>query len=150
MSESTRKPIRDLTPVWDQAAAATAGTAPFEAVYPGPSWPVKTPPGAGHARVWKMAVLERRAGGGAEHWGHVFVVVGENAPDVVIRPEGGLPGDKDRPEMEPLPAIPGGLLQVRIRPLTEGTADRLRAFALAFQSRAVALARDQLDPEGAA
>ncbi|MFZ0829966.1 MAG: hypothetical protein WAN40_02380, partial [Thermoplasmata archaeon] len=72
--------------------------------------------------MWKMAVLRRQPGGGAEHWGHLFIVLGPKASDVLIRPEGGMQGDPGRPSTETLPRMSGGHLEVRIRPRSTETA----------------------------
>ncbi|MGA7860885.1 MAG: hypothetical protein WCB19_03400 [Thermoplasmata archaeon] len=133
---------RDWTALWGIAASSTVGHPPYEAVYTGPVWESASPTGPGSARVWKIAVLERRASGGAEHWGHLFVVLGENASKIAIHPEGGMQGDPDRPGLESLPASPGVPLQVLLRPRSAETSARLRAFALEFQRHAVALATD--------
>jgi hypothetical protein len=140
MAASPPAPDRDWSKLWDQAAAETAGLPPFETVYAGPAWPVGLPAESSRTKVWKIAVLERRAGRGAEHWGHLFLVLGGNTPEIVILPEGGWQGDPERPGMETLPAPPGGPLQIRVRPRRAETADRLRAFALEFQRHALILA----------
>ena len=130
---------RDWEGLWNRAAAATAGTPPFEAVYPGPAWPVSSGAKSGERRVWKIAVVERRAGGGADHWGHLFIAVAENATAVDIRPEGGMQGDADRPHIESLPSLPGIPLQIWIRPRSADTLERLRTFAVSFRGHAVTL-----------
>jgi hypothetical protein len=140
MPGSPSNSTRDWAQLWDRAAAETAGVPPFEAVYTGPAWLVDTPVESRGTKAWKIAVLERRAGRGAEHWGHLFLVLGENAPEVVILPEAGWQGDPQRPGMETLPPPPGAPFQIRLRPHRAETADRLRAFALEFQRHAVVLA----------
>jgi len=142
MATLTDAPARDWTALWGAAATSTAGRPPYETVYTGPVWESASPTGPGGARVWKIAVLERRASRGAEHWGHLFVVLGEDAPKIDIRPEGGMQGDPHRPGLESLPAPPGVPLQVLFRPIAAETRARLRGFALEFQRHAVALATD--------
>jgi hypothetical protein len=137
MAVSSGESGRDWTALWEAAANSLVGHPPFEAVYTGPVWKSG---GTSGTRVWKIAVLERRSSGGADHWGHLFAVVGENASTVLIHPEGGMSGGPDRPAPESLPGIPGVPFAISIRPLSGGTAARLRAFAAEFQSRAAVLA----------
>ncbi len=141
MVEQHSMPPKDWISIWERASAEAAGHPPFEAVYPGPVWESASPFGPAKVGVWKIAVLERRPAAGAEHWGHLFVVLGENASKVVLRPESGLTGNPDRPELEPLPGESGAQWQILIRPRSAETAARLRAFGLEFQRRAVVLAR---------
>lgn len=131
---------RDWERLWDQVAAATAGIPPFESVYSGPAWPVAGPAKEGDPAVWKVAVLERREGRGAEHWGHLYIIVGHRPADVVIHLEEGPLGDPNRPGIVPLPVRPGLPLQIRYRPRSLETSGRLGAFAGAFELKAVELA----------
>lgn len=133
-------PPRDWAGLWENVTAAISKSRPFERVYTGPPW--EDPPSLESVgtRVWKIAVLERIPGKGAVHWGHLFVLVGPTASTVVIRPEGGLAGDRDPRELEVLPSPPGSLVQIRLRPRSSDTRASLREFALAFQRHALMLA----------
>jgi hypothetical protein len=137
MAGSSSTAARDWAALWEQAAGAIAGHPPFGAVYTGPVWEGG---GTSAVQVWKIAVLERRSSGGADHWGHLFAVVGENASQVSIQPEGGMTADPTRLAPETLPGIPGVPFAISVRPHSAETAARLRAFAAEFQSRAAALA----------
>ncbi|HLY77661.1 MAG TPA: hypothetical protein VKT21_07230 [Thermoplasmata archaeon] len=140
MGEIGRALLPVGTALWEQVGAATAGHPPYERVYTSPAWEVPDATGARHADVWKLAVLERRLTGGAEHWGHLYVIYGKDARALQIRPEGGTTGDRDRPAAEALPVSAAGVpLEIRIRPRSEETAVRLRAFARDFQRRTVEL-----------
>jgi hypothetical protein len=133
---------RDWVAVWEKALAETAGQPPFERVYPGPVWESAGPTGAPGTGVWKIAVLERQSTAGAEHLGHLFVVVAEDPKKVVLRPESGLAANPNRMELESLSADPGVPWRLLIRPRSAETASRLRAFALEFQRHALPLAKD--------
>ncbi len=137
MGEIARAPLPVGTALWEQVGAATAGHPPYERVYTSPAWEVPDATGARRAGVWKLAVLERRPTGGAEHWGHLYVIYGEDAKALQIQPEGGTTGDQDRPAPEALPISVGLPLQIRTRPRSDETAARLRAFAQDFQRRTV-------------
>ncbi|MGC2288963.1 MAG: hypothetical protein WA688_03805 [Thermoplasmata archaeon] len=139
MGESAGATTTEWASIWERAATATAGHPPYDKVYTGPIWESGHPSGAFEARVWKIAVLERRPTAGAEHWGHLFVLLREKASEVAIRPEGGVQGYPDRPALEILPEPSGAPLQIWIWPRSAETAVRLRAFALEFQRHAVAL-----------
>jgi hypothetical protein len=133
---------RDWTLLWEQAISATTGHPTFQRVYTGPVWEIRGSSGSGDPPVWKIAVLERRPGAGAEHWGHVFLVLGKGTAEISLRPAGGLVGNADRPDLETLPDIPGGPLRIQFRPTSPDTRSRLREFALEFQRHAVAVAVD--------
>lgn len=130
---------RDWTALWEAAADATAGHAPFGSVYTGPAWALPSPAGAADVKLWKLAVLERRPGSGAVHWGHLFLLVGDAAARLALRPEGVPSGDPGHPVPVPIPAPADVPLQVRFRPTSPERADRLREFAVELQRRAVAL-----------
>jgi hypothetical protein len=142
MVERPPKGNRDWKALWERALTETAGHPPFEQVYPGPVWESASPTGATPTGVWKIAVLERRSTGGAEHWGHLFLVVGENTSKLQIQPAGGLAANPNRAELEPLSEEPGFPWRLLIRTRSAETASRLRAFALEFQRHAMTLATD--------
>jgi hypothetical protein len=129
---------RDWAAIWDAAAAAAADTASSPGVYPGPAWESGSP----ETRVWKIAVLRRRLSGGAEHWGHLFVVAGPDSSTVIIRPEGGMLADRDQPPLETIPRMPGDPFEVRLRPRSADSAASLREFAIAFRGRALEILSD--------
>jgi hypothetical protein len=59
----------------------------YERVYAGPWW--ETPITEANApepprRAWKCAVLQRRPEGGAEHWGHLFVITGSDGARAAV------------------------------------------------------------------
>jgi hypothetical protein len=139
MPEPARPTPRDWAVVWEEVAAATSRSAPFEGVYTGPVWENPMAKGSETAHVWKLAVLQRQPSGGAEHWGHLFLVVGTDPSEVSIRPEGGLAGDPNRPSLESLPRGPGSPFEIRVRPRSVDTDARLRAFAEEFQRHALAV-----------
>jgi hypothetical protein len=136
MSAPREEVPRDWSATWEQVATACSNQPAFERVYAGPAWENKGPP---DVRVWKIAILERRPEGGANHWGHLFVAIGEGALKVGINPEGGLPGGGGRPAVEALPPISGKPLAISIWPRSAETAEPLRAFSIEFQRRAAAL-----------
>jgi hypothetical protein len=142
MLNSKGSPTRNWAEFWGRVASGLTGMPPFEAVYTGPAWEMAVPESSVETKVWKMAVLQRRPPGGAEHWGHLFLLLGSNASKVILRAEGGFYGAGDRPPLEVLPPAPGLALEIRTRPATTGTSDRLRAYALAFQRSAAALVRE--------
>ena len=129
----------DWDALWAKAGQQTAVESSFEGVYTGPAWESGPPLGGSAVRVWKLAILRRQPSGGAEHWGHLFIVQGQGASGVVIRSEGGLQGDRDRPLTETLPRMSGVPLEIRIRPRSVDSAPQLRAFAEAFQRHAASL-----------
>jgi hypothetical protein len=142
MTEAGERSGQDWSLLWEKAISNTKGLPRFQGVYTGPVWESENPAAPGGPRVWKVAVLERRPGAGAEHWGHLFLVLGALESEISIRPVGGVAGDDNRPEVEILPAIPGAPLRIQIRPRSPETRDRLREFALEFQRHAVAVAAD--------
>jgi hypothetical protein len=135
MSDSPAPTPPDWTRVLERTIGGMIGRPPFVAAYTGPVWESSGPEGT---RMWKIAVLERRPAGGADHWGHLFIVVAQNTSKVRIRSGGGWLGDAHRPELESLLPVPGLQLSVLIRPRTEEHADRLRAFAIELQRRIAA------------
>ncbi len=56
----------------------------FDGVYFGPWWELSGP---GFVDGWKRAVLRRRPGGGADHWGHLFLVFSAAQASVRISTE---------------------------------------------------------------
>jgi hypothetical protein len=142
MVESGERSARDWTVLWELAISMTRERPAFQGVYTGPAWETISSSTSTEVRVWKIAVLMRRPGAGAEHWGHVFLVMGTGTPTISIRPAGGIAGDADRLELETLPGVPGAPLRIQIRPTAPETRDRLREFALEFQRHAVAVAVD--------
>jgi hypothetical protein len=142
MVDSVERYSRDWTPLWERAISMTRERPAFQAVYTGPVWESAGSTVPEEPRVWKVAVLERRPGAGAQHWGHVFLLLGVGQTKISIRPTGGLAGDDGRPEIETLPEIPGAPLRIQIRPTSPETRTRLREFAVEFQRHAVAVAVD--------
>lgn len=150
MSEKERLPEPDWIALWESAAGATAGRDPFEDVYTGPVWAGPAVEAPARAQVWKVSVLERRPGGGAEHWGHLFLVQGEGHRVVTLEPQSPVPGVLAPRAIETLPG-PGDLpFEVRIRPVAENTSDRLRAFGERFLTAAEELFRSRTRPSGPA
>ncbi|MCI4352843.1 MAG: hypothetical protein L3K14_05580 [Thermoplasmata archaeon] len=143
MTDPGREPTpnRDWTALWEAAAAATVSGSVDGRVYTGPAWETPNRDTSLSARVWKLAVLERRPEGGAEHWGHMLLVLGKTPSKVVIQPERPMLGGPDPPAVETLPALSSVPWEVRIRPRSAETASRLRAFALEFQRCAERLTR---------
>ncbi len=64
--------LTDTADTVDRVLREVLGRPEFAGVYAGPWWPL--PSADGEVRGWKRAVLKRRSGGGAEHWGHLFLV----------------------------------------------------------------------------
>lgn len=147
MNSAARNPLssRDWTALWESAAAAAIAGTGGGRVYAGPAWEMSSPSPSLPARVWKLAVLERKTGGGAEHWGHLLVVLDATPRDVTIQPDRSMPGGRTAPPTETLPAPAGVPWEVRIRPLAIENAPRLRAFAIEFQRYAEQLAREEAD-----
>lgn len=56
---------------FEEACSEALNDPSFEGVYLSPLWDLPAPPGI---VAWKRSVLRRRAGGGAEPWGHLFLV----------------------------------------------------------------------------
>ena len=136
---------RNWTAIWESAAAAAASHWTDAPVYTGPAWEIPNPKASSPARVWKIAVLQRRVGRGAEHWGHLWLVLSEPPVDVELQPLGGISGNRESLSVEILPGSPATPFQVRLRPLSEETSARLRAFALEFQRYAARLASGDSD-----
>jgi hypothetical protein len=135
MVEPEGRALPDWIAAWEAALSATAGHSPFEEVYTGPPWDTTASSARAAVQVWKVAVLRRREEGGAEHWGHLFLLLGPGAASWVIRPEGGLGGDPKRPAVRSIPAPEGSPTRIHFRPTSEATADALRAFAVEVQRR---------------
>jgi hypothetical protein len=57
----------------DLAISGTLEYERYKGVYLGPWWKLENVPDGMH--VWKRAVLHRTVGRGAEHWGHLFLIV---------------------------------------------------------------------------
>lgn len=74
----------------------------LEGVYVGPLWEIPSNPPREGVRGWKMSVLRRRLGGGAENWGHLFLIVCTEGKDPTIGalPGGWSPGGFPRSAME--------------------------------------------------
>ena len=139
MSRTPPVSPQEWSSLWERAAIATAGHPPHEMVYTGPPWEIPSSSAAVTSTIWKVAVLQRRPIGGAEHWGHLFLLVGERTSEVRIAPEGGVPGAGPRPPLEALPPSEGSQFEVRIRPRSGETTARLLAFARDFQRQVAAL-----------
>jgi len=59
----------------------------YEGVYAGPWWETAMGESSGAGPVpkaWKCAVLRRRPEGGAEHWGHLFLISGPDSARATI------------------------------------------------------------------
>jgi hypothetical protein len=57
----------------DLAITGTLEYERYKGVYVGPWWKLEDVPEGHH--VWKRAVLHRTLGRGAEHWGHLYLVI---------------------------------------------------------------------------
>lgn len=141
MSAEPPASASDWLGLWEAAAEAVTGRAPFEEVYTGPVWEGPVVESPVHVRVWKVSILQRRPGGGAEHWGHLFLVEGGRDRPLSLEPHSPVPGLVAPRTIETLPGAADLPFDVRIRPVTEGTSDRLRAFGQRFQAVAEDLFR---------
>ncbi len=103
-----------------------------EGLYLGPPWELPVRPVTESGRGWKIATLQRIAGRGAEHWGHIYVVVvlRRAAWDVETATN---PGEMrpllETEEVKPVPFDDPGLL-LFIRPRLPAYEIRLRTLAL--------------------
>jgi hypothetical protein len=68
----------------DRALAAALALPSRAGVYVGPWWDLESTGPPNPPRGWKRAILRRRPGGGAEHWGHLFLVVSSDPGDTGI------------------------------------------------------------------
>ncbi len=108
-----------------------------EGLYLSPLWEAETS-SPERSRAWKVSVLRRVQGAGAEPWGHLFFVV-------LRRREGGVqlrtelvgilgPAVPSPPEGNVLPLAAGPPARLLLlRPRDGSTAQRLRAFAEALR-----------------
>lgn len=120
---------------FEGACSAVLREAPFQGVYVSPLWEVPVPEGFA---AWKRSVLRRLEGGGAEHWGHLFLVEAPGPGEFSL---GEL---HDAPELSHLrslpvegpwalePGPPSVWLLLRAR--DERTRERLVAFAEALRT----------------
>ncbi len=103
-----------------------------DGVYLGPPWELPVRPVTESGQGWKLAALQRVSGRGAEHWGHIYVVVVRRRAAWDLRtaksPEGLRP-QLDNAEVEPVPFDDPGLV-LFIRPRHEDYRLRLRTLAL--------------------
>lgn len=111
-----------------EASRAVSADPAFAGVYTGPPWPILPTGAAGSG--WKLAVLRRRPAGGADHWGHVFLVRRGAPASVSIEPERlGLSGTREA-GVEPVPGRPDlPDLVAFARPTQPATAAELRRYA---------------------
>jgi hypothetical protein len=58
-----------------------------QSLYLGPWWNLALRLTDAGAQGWKRAVLERRPGRGADHWGHLYLVVTSTPGRVQLRPD---------------------------------------------------------------
>ncbi len=107
-----------------------------DGVYLGPPWELPVQPLTESGRGWKLAALQRIAGRGAEHWGHIYVVVVQDRAawdvETASNPKGMRPL-LEIAEVEALPFDDPGLL-LFIRP-------RHADYRLRLQTLALTLAR---------
>jgi hypothetical protein len=59
----------------------------FEGVYLGPWWDLPAAEAPAAISGWKRAVLRRVMNQGAEHWGHLFLLVSSESNSVILKPE---------------------------------------------------------------
>ncbi|MFZ1023900.1 MAG: hypothetical protein WAN87_07180 [Thermoplasmata archaeon] len=71
----------------DGALERSAQAPGFEGVYLGPWWDLPNDSPRPLLVGWKRAVLRRVAGGGAEHWGHLFLVYSSVGQMAGLEPE---------------------------------------------------------------
>jgi hypothetical protein len=96
-----------LAAAFERACHRAAGAEDMEGVYVSPLWETYTSSGPGRSRAWKISVLRRVPGAGAEPWGHVYLVVTSHGrPDMALdSTETGIPsgGEGDLPVAVPPP-----------------------------------------------
>jgi hypothetical protein len=99
----------------DTALRAAIRAPQFEGLY-APDW-WELPPGAPGTLGWKRAVLRRRIEGGAEHWGHLFLLTGPAGAELSLVAE----STRLRPgPIAPATSLPvpwdGGIAVLWVRP----------------------------------
>lgn len=77
----------------------------FEQVYLGPWWEI--PAVGSEAHGWKRAVLRRVLAAGAQHWGHVFLIVNEGVPGRTLTWKGASTDDGNPEVLERIPLRQG-------------------------------------------
>lgn len=133
---------RDWEAVFETAASAVGRDVRFGMVYVGPAWEsLVGAPVRERARVWKIAVLERRPRAGALHWGHLFLLVGDAASRLDIRSLGGGLGASGQLQSEPIPPIPSLPVQIHVRPTDPASGPRLKEFAVELLRQVDAVVR---------
>ncbi len=125
----------DLPAAFEEARRRVLAGPEFSGVYTSPLWPVPAP--ADHPS-WKCAVLQRRVEGGAEHWGHLYLVVSPPGVPVEveeIREPTGTSG-WPHPPVEELTPGNGAVGRVRffLRARTPPGPEPLRRFTAALQA----------------
>ncbi|MGI0151779.1 MAG: hypothetical protein ACREC5_07575 [Thermoplasmata archaeon] len=123
------------------------GTRGPQGLYAGPWWPLTGPAGAGRPLGWKCAVLRRRPTGGAEHWGHLYLVPATAEEPRALAREGGFGSDPAAPELSSWPAAEGPdapRLLARARTIADGNRPLL---LLAGELARALRARDRTPPE---
>ncbi len=129
LAERTRVRAEFLLGYVDLAIRGTLEYERFDRVYLGPWWDLPT--GSPELRGWKRAVLRRVLAAGAEHWGHLFLVVNDS---LTARP---LTWSEDRTlagaEREPPSSLQlrAAAPEIRMyyRPTGEAHAEALASFA---------------------
>ncbi len=67
---------------FEEACSRVLSDPSFQGVYLSPLWDLPAPPGTA---AWKRSVLRRKAGGGAEPWGHLFLVGASRTGDFALK-----------------------------------------------------------------
>lgn len=128
LAERTRVRAEFLLGYVDLAIRGTLEYDRFDRVYLGPWWDLPT--GSPELRGWKRAVLRRVPAAGAEHWGHLFLVI-HDADDPAA-----LDWAQELRRGKVEPAEPTGLVlralapEIRLyfRPTSAGTEEPLASF----------------------
>lgn len=120
---------------FEASCAGACASSDLPGVYVAPLWDLALEGGAPSLQGWKRAVLRRIEGAGAEHWGHIFLIVSARPGAISIRPNSDVPV----PSNVPLDAV-GRVLEVGppsvvlfVRPLHPGVEAHLTAFAGAVE-----------------
>jgi hypothetical protein len=121
----------------DLAITGVLDYSKYERVYLGPWWDLPSEKGTTYTRAWKRAVLRRIPAQGAQHWGHIYLVVRDGEGRLELRRERGVLGMKG-PEAEVTELVlreGRPMLSLAYRPSTLEHSEELDSFARDIAAR---------------